>query len=155
MDFGIKIGLLPLVGKTLVTLTSAGNLLYFLGTNNQGCEQMLPDLHSLKPNLNRPRIRIKGAVYYASHVAKYTASGETTYNCDLFTSGTLPANEIDLSHLCHNPYCFKASHLVFEPNKVNAARETCSVIGRCLSHPGYQSCYQVNRVIDKRPEKPW
>lgn len=50
----------------------------------------------------------------------------------------LRGRSITVSHLCHNKWCFRPSHLVAEPRWVNIYREGCRLrrtpTGNCMCH---------------------
>jgi len=75
-----------------------------------------------------------------THVAKFAKTGETVYKHEDVKNGKCGANEIDLSHLCHNPKCFLPEHLVFEPTEINIARNDCNPIETCKKHGEYPDC---------------
>lgn len=39
--------------------------------------------------------------------------------------------QLDVSHLCHNPLCIKAEHLILEPHSVNMERMGCKIRQQC------------------------
>ena len=41
------------------------------------------------------------------------------------TTGMLPAEGQDVSHLCSNPACFNPAHLVIEDHCTNMSRQRC------------------------------
>jgi len=63
--------------------------------------------------------------------------------------GTLQANELDLSHLCHTATCINADHLHFEPKPVNESRETCGYARHCKGHGQYP------KSLTKSPHSQW
>ncbi len=49
-------------------------------------------------------------------------------------------SKYDVSHLCHQPLCVAAAHLVLEHNTVNKKRQKCKNEQRCYGHPGSPDC---------------
>lgn len=67
-------------------------------------------------------------------------------------TGKLPSTGEDVSHLCHNPTCFKAEHLFIEPHAVNMDRQRCvgtvTITAPC-HHPGCDELHKVTKETCK------
>lgn len=74
-------------------------------------------------------IRITGYGTSGGRVSKTILIHHVLYLC---TTGFFPDfnNEKELSHLCHNPRCCNADHIVAEPHDENMARFSCLVLYR-------------------------
>lgn len=105
--------------------------------------------HYAKLNLRRTRVHqeseeLIGGQFYFHHLCLLAAG-----RVDEFLNighGTLQA-----SHLCHNPLCCNADHIVVEPGEDNAARSSC--IGHyevVVQGTTYHSCYHWQYGIRKR-----
>lgn len=56
--------------------------------------------------------------------------------------------DLDVSHLCHNPLCINIDHLSLEPHYINNNRQCCIRANRCLGHGEYSNCLLNLRLPD-------
>jgi len=93
----------------------------------------------------RPKMQRGGFTVHVAHVAVYVDRDELVHTHTLVVDSGVPANRVDLSHLCHNKNCVNPDHLVFELNTINQARVLCAETGRCFSHGDSPYC-RINEL---------
>lgn len=44
------------------------------------------------------------------------------------------ADNLEVSHLCHNKLCIRPDHLILESHEANCERKSCQLLGQCVRH---------------------
>lgn len=98
-----------------------------------------------------PRVKLEGKMVYAHHIS-YMAANEAMRSNTIFTRDWLDSS-LEVSHLCGNPKCVKANHLLLEPEALNKHRDSCHATAFLTTCPScaaiIDNCPHVPRCIKK------